>query len=390
MTAKLHGAPAPSELVRRALLPLLAVLVAGCALGPDPPPAPPTEDPEPRLEPFLDGFAQPVLLVDDPATEGALYVVEQAGRAWRVVDGTRDPQLFLDVRALVKSGGEQGLLGMAFEPEGRPRRLYVSYTDLAGESVLARYPLVEGAVDADAAEILLTVDQPYANHNGGHVLFGPDGLLYYGLGDGGSAGDPHGNGQNPRALLGSLLRLDVRPERGYAIPPDNPYADGKEGAPEVWAKGLRNPWRFSFDRATGDLWIADVGQNSLEEVDRLPAGSPGGANFGWNVYEGTRRFSLLGQAFSEPVMPVSEYGREEGCSITGGLVYHGPGAPHLEGKYLFSDYCSGRLWSLTREGDAWRRELLLDTELRVTSFGEDERGEAYVVDHGGAIVRLVS
>ena len=386
-------APAPlrSAMPSRApLLTLLALLVAGCSSPPDP--APPAADSALRLDPFLDGLDQPLHLVDDPATQGELYVVEQAGRVWRVAEGTRDAESFLDVAPLVRSGGEQGLLGLAFPPAGHGARrvLYVSYTDLAGDSVLARYAIADGRADPESAEVLLTVDQPYANHNGGHVLFGPDGFLYYGLGDGGAAGDPHGNGQDPHALLGSLLRLDVRGATGYAIPPDNPYADGAEGRPEVWAKGLRNPWRFTFDRETGDLYLGDVGQNKLEEVDFLPAGARGGANFGWNAFEGSERYTLLGATFSEPVAPVAEYTHDDGCSVTGGYVYRGEGIPALRGVYLFSDYCSGTLWGMRKAGDAWSTEKILATGLRVTSFGEDEAGELYLVDHGGSVVRIAA
>ena len=375
------------------VLPLLAaLLLAGCgAPAPEPLPAPDPEGEGLRVEPHLRGFTSPLLVVDDPATEGEAYVVEQAGRVWRVAEGARDSEPFLDVVPLVRSGGEQGLLGLAFEPEGRPRRVYVSYTDTAGDSVLARYQIQGGRLDAASAEVLLQVDQPYANHNGGHVLFGPEGMLYYGLGDGGAGGDPHGNGQDPHALLGSLLRLDVRPAQGYAIPPDNPYADGERGAPEVWAKGLRNPWRFSFDRETGDLWLGDVGQNRVEEIDFLPAGSPGGANFGWNVFEGTGRFGIPGRStFSEHVPPVAEYGHEDGCSVTGGHVYRGDAMPALRGVYLFGDYCSGILWGLRNVNGTWAMAKLLDTDHRVSSFAEDERGEPLLVDHAGSVHRLAA
>jgi glucose/arabinose dehydrogenase len=344
-----------------------------------------------RLSPVLDGFQSPLLLVDDPATRGEAYVVEQGGRVWRVAQGVRDPAPFLDLTPLVRSGGEQGLLGLAFGPAGEtPRRLYASYTDAQGDSVLARYLLdAEGHVDPASAEPLLKVDQPYANHNGGHVLFGPDGFLYVGLGDGGSAGDPQGNGQDPHALLGSLLRLDVRPATGYAIPPDNPYAEGRDGRPEVWAKGLRNPWRFTFDRETGDLYIGDVGQNKVEEIDFQPAGQGRGANYGWNVFEGASRYKLLGSPFSDPVPPVAEYGHEDGCSVTGGHVYRGAAVPALRGVYLFGDYCSGSLWGLVHKADGtWAMAKLLDTGLRISSFAEDEDGELYVVDHGGSIQKV--
>lgn len=348
--------------VRLALL--VVMLLAGCAATQEPPSTTPTATPgatgAPRLEPFLDGFTAPVLLTPD--REGALYVVEQGGRILRLDGGART--LWLDLSAKVSGGSEQGLLGLAFGPE--PDVAYVSYTDTEGDSVLSRLRHAGGRADPASETPLLQVDQPYSNHNGGHILFGPDGLLYYGLGDGGSAGDPQGNGQDPDALLGSILRLDVSEERP---------------APEIYAKGLRNPWRFHFDRATGELWIGDVGQNRVEEIDHLPANAPRGANFGWNVYEGNDRFSLFGRTFSTYTPPVFTYTHDDGCSVTAGVVH--------AGAFWFADYCSGNLWRLDRAGEGWEGTLVLATGLQVSSFGEDAEGNAYLVDHGGRVVRLV-
>ena len=375
---------------RRLIALLLALLAAGCTSGVAPTPAPASlpgastpdtggpDAPAARgvsLEPFLHGFSRPLLLTHD--AEGALYVVEQDGRIWRVEEDAREA--WLDIDAKVGSlGNEQGLLGLAFDGDGRA---YVSYTDNEGDSVLARY--VDGQ-----EEVILRVDQPYGNHNGGHVAIGPDGYLYFGLGDGGSGNDPHGNGQDPNALLGSLLRLDVDWPTGYEVPPDNPYVGGG-GRSEVWAKGLRNPWRFSFDRGTGDLYIADVGQGAREEIDFVPAGAAGGLNFGWAAYEGSERRELR-SAFSEVTPPVHDYPlREEGrCAIVGGHVYRGVREPALTGAYLFGDHCSGEIWALRFVDGAWAVALLLDSDLNITSFGDDAEGEVYVVDRSGGIYRL--
>ncbi|MDP2401740.1 MAG: PQQ-dependent sugar dehydrogenase, partial [Actinomycetota bacterium] len=252
----------------------------------------------------------------------------------------------------------------------------------------------------DSEQVLLRIEQPHANHNGGHLAFGPDGQLFIGMGDGGSGGDPLRAGQDPYALLGKMLRLDVgesgQPALGepYGIPEDNPWAnpDSEEDPlPEIWALGLRNPWRFSFDRETGDMWIGDVGQNAWEEIDFEPAGSPGGLNFGWNVLEGTHPYppdSDPGDT-SRFTMPVVEYDRAAGQSVTGGYVYRGEEHPGLTGIYLYADFVTGRVWGLAPDGAGWKNRLLLKTGLQVVSFGEDEAGELYVVDFGGSVLKVM-
>lgn len=243
---------------------------------------------------------------------------------------------------------------------------------------------------------MLKLQQPAANHNGGMLLFGPDGYLWIGTGDGGAANDRFGNGQNPVTLLGKMLRLDVTTDRSvpYRVPADNPWVDadsnGRDVRNEVWALGLRNPWRYSFDRATGDLWIADVGQNLYEEVNYVPAGSAGGLNFGWPIMEGTHCFPETADCQRVGLeIPVAEYAHGAGdCSVTGGYMYRGSQFPALVGVYLYGDYCSGRIWGLARDGDGWRNALLLENRLNISSFGEDEAGELYVVDLRGGCIRL--
>jgi glucose/arabinose dehydrogenase len=376
-----------------------------------PPPAPPAAPPavpavvfDPaavtlRLEPVFRGLAVPVALAPAGDGSGRLYVAEKGGTVRLLRDGSGAQTPFLDLRSLVRaSGSEQGLLGLAFHPRYRENgHLYVNFTATNGDTVVARYtarPDRNGA-DPQSALIILRLPDPAANHNGGHLLFGPDGYLYVGLGDGGGAGDTYRNAQNPQTLLGKMLRLDLdRTEGGqpYAIPPDNPFRGGGPFRPEVWAAGLRNPWRYSFDRATGDFYIADVGQNAYEEVNVVPGGTPGGLNFGWPRMEGGHCYPS-GSACERGglTMPVTEYGRSAGCSITGGVVYRGARQPRLSGAYLFGDYCSGRIWSLHRDGTGtWVQTELLDSDLTVSTFGEDEAGEVYVAGMGdGTVYRVL-
>lgn len=355
------------------------------------------------LEPFADGFERPVFLADPGDGSGRLFVVEQGGLVRILRDGVVDPDPFLDVTGLVTtSNNEQGLLGLAFDPAfAENGEFYVAYTantaaagEGVGDNTLARYRISPDDPDRAnpaSAEILLAMTDPFGNHNGGMVAFGPDGYLYLGLGDGGSGGDPLNNGQNPDALLGKIVRLDVTNRADgepYAIPADNPFVDGG-GAPEAWALGLRNPWRFSFDRETGDLWIADVGENWIEEITMLPAGSPGGANLGWNVLEGNACFAVEDCDPSPFVAPVAEYTHEYGCSVTGGYVYRGSEAPTLAGTYLFADYCTGAFWGLGQDaGGEWVLSEPIQTGLNVSSFSEDSEGNVYVIDLNGSILRV--
>jgi glucose/arabinose dehydrogenase len=324
-----------------------------------------------------------------------MFVLEQPGRVDIIQNGKPVSPPFLDITAKVGSAGtEQGLLGLAFHPDfAHNPFFYINYTDTNGNTVIARYQASGDQADPNSEKVLLRVDQPFPNHNGGSTLFGPDGFLYLGLGDGGSGGDPLGNGQNTAVVLGKLLRIDVDHSDPYAIPPGNPFASGG-GRPEVWAYGLRNPWRVSFDRATGDLYIADVGQGSWEEVNFLPAGSSGGADFGWNIREGLHPYASgnppPGVQF---VDPVAEYSHAEGgCSVTGGYVYRGA-MQEWQGAYFYGDYCSGNVWGLIHSGSSgsnvtWQSSLLFQTGAHITTFGQDPSGEIYFADRGGTIYKL--
>jgi len=296
---------------------------------------------------------------------------------------------FLNISGQVTSGGEQGLLGLAFPPGFSTRQdFYVNYTNRTGvgDTVIARFNVGSDPDQADPASRreLLTIVQPFTNHNGGQLAFGPDNLLYIGSGDGGSGGDPLGNAQNTTSLLGKILRLDVLSGAlPYAVPSGNPFGT------EVWAFGLRNPWRFSFDRMTGDLYLADVGQSTREEIDFQPAGNGSGANYGWNIMEGSLCFSSTSCSSAGLTLPVVEYDHTSGdCSVTGGYVYRGS-IPTLRGTYLYGDFCSGRIWGLRQNGSTWENRLLIDSTLLVSTFGEDENGELYVADYAtGTIYRI--
>jgi glucose/arabinose dehydrogenase len=359
------------------------------------PSAPPSYPPldAVRLEAIVSGLSSPIGITNAGDRSGRLFVNEQGGRI-RVVeaDGTLREAPFVDLSDRILAGGERGLLGVAFHPDFATNgRLFVHYSRAGdGATVVSELTAASDHQSASAASerILLTHNQPFANHNGGQIAFGPDGYLYLGLGDGGSQGDPSGNGQSTQTLLAKLLRIDVdappAQNRQYAIPADNPFApEGLApgaGLPEIWAYGLRNPWRFSFDRDTGDLYIGDVGGGLREEIDRQPADSAGGQNYGWNIYEGSQCSSRCDSI--TPISPVAEYAHDQGCSITGGYVYRGTLQPAMGGTYLFSDYCSGRIWTLPSDGSLVPRQLA-ETGLRIPSFGEGEDGEVYLVDLGG-------
>jgi glucose/arabinose dehydrogenase len=356
------------------------------------------------LEPLVEGLDRPIGIQHAGDSSGRLFVVEKAGRVRVVERGALREAPFLDIEGRVGSGAsEQGLLGLAFHPRfGEPAgagRFYVNYTDKSGDTVIAEYRVAPGADRADAASerVLLKVPQPRANHNGGDLEYGPDGYLYAALGDGGpsdagAGSSDDGRSGDPEKLLGAILRLDVDGGAPYGIPPGNPFVGDPALRDEIWALGLRNPWRIRFDRATGDLYIADVGAGSWEEVDRQPAASRGGTDYGWPEREGSHCRAGGDCAEDSPaVPPVLEYSHDEGgCSITGGQVYRGRAVPALAGVYLFGDYCSGQIWAGWRDAaGAWQRAELDDTELSISSFGEDEAGEVYVADmDGGTIYRI--
>src|SRR6476661_1231924 len=299
-----------------------------------------------KLQLIVSGLSSPLYLTAPSGDLSRLFVVEQTGGIRIIKDGALLPTPFLDISTKITAGGEQGLLGLAFDPDyASTGRFVVHYTDTNGDTHLSQFTVSSDPDVADPAseQIILTADQPYNNHNGGQVLFGPDGLLYLGLGDGGSEGDPQGRGQDLSDLLGSILRLDVRSTSPYAVPPDNPFVGQAGVQPEVWSYGLRNPWRFSFDRGTGDLYIADVGQEHYEEIDVAPGGAnPGkGINYGWNIMEGAHCLSGGQCDQTGLTLPTFEYGHDQGCSITGGYVYRGPAIPALQGVYFYADYCQG-------------------------------------------------
>lgn len=390
----------------------------------------------------LPGFAQPVFVGHAGDGSGRLFVVEQAGRVRIVKNGTLLAAPFIDITDRVLCCGERGLLGLAFPPDyATSGYFYLYYTAIAGDgdilvSRFSRGSTADQADPASEAPLLSIEHSAQSNHNGGMLAFGrQDGYLYIGTGDGGGGNDPFNNAQNPSSLLGKLLRIDVgarpapqplpsaapiaKPQRRflplalsvrgaaaqapansetpvqaaqlpYVIPPSNPFVNQTGYRPEIWALGLRNPWRFSFDRQTGELYIADVGQGAWEEVSWEPAGSRGGANYGWRIVEGPDCNAFYGSSCDKArfVAPVAAYGRSEGVSVTGGYVYRGTRSQGLSGSYLFGDFGSGRIWSLRNTGGRWQRELLLDTAAGISSFGEDEAGEVYLADYGGTIYRV--
>jgi glucose/arabinose dehydrogenase len=346
------------------------------------------------------GLADPVDLQAAPGDRARLFVVEQGGRIRLIRGGTLLSTPFLDIAGRVRAGGEQGLLGLAFHPQYAANgRFYVNYTDRSGDTHVAEFRVSNNpdVADPDTERLVLFVEQPFANHNGGALAFGTDGLLYIALGDGGSGGDPFRNGQNPGSLLGKMLRIDVNAAAPYAVPPTNPLVATAGARGEIWALGLRNPWRFSVDRATGDLYIGDVGQGRREEVDVGLASRGGGENYGWNVAEGTLCFSpSSGCSATGLTAPVTEYttGSSGSCAVTGGFVYRGCRMPGYQGTYFYGDYCAAFVRSFRlQNGQAtdardWTSSLGRDVDL-LSSFGVDADGEVYLVDHAGEVFRIV-
>ena len=353
-----------------------------------------------RLAEVATGLSFPLYLTTPPGDLHRLFIVEKTGAIRIVKDGALLPTAFLDLSGQVSGGSEQGLLGLAFYPDyADSGRFVVHYTDPAGNTRLSVFRVSADPDVADGAteQVILTAEQPFSNHNGGQIAFGPDGFLYLGLGDGGGGNDPQGRGQDLSDLLGSILRLDVSPGTSYTVPPDNPFV-GRQPAtrPEVWSYGLRNPWRFSFDRANGDLYIADVGQSSLEEIDVAPAaeGSGKGKNYGWSIMEGTS--CLAGGTCDQTglTLPVYQYGHADGsCSVIGGYVYRGSAVPAIQGLYFFGDFCTGAVHSFRYAGGAATEVTdwpALHTPGPLTSFGEDAAGEMYVLESSGRVSRIVA
>jgi glucose/arabinose dehydrogenase len=377
---------------------LMLALGSACSASVDRPPAL-------RLEPLARGLKQPVYLTHDGTPRR--FIVEQAGTIRLITeDGTLAKQPYLDIVKRVTSGGECGLLSVAFHPKFADNGyLYVNYTAKPKkqlQTIIARFKTDPSAtrVDASTEQVLLTIDQPYSNHNGGQIQFGPDGMLYIGMGDGGAGGDPHGNGQKTDTLLAKILRIDVdAADAGYAVPKDNPFVGKPNWRPEIWATGLRNPWRFTFDRATGDCYTGDIGQNLYEEIDLVVKGG----NYGWRNREATHAFNG-GSMRKDFIDPIAEYGRDKGQSVTSGYVYRGKRFPQLAGWFLYADYASGRFWALKQKGgkvianeeidvtykDVTGKERPTLNRIQTSSFGEGVDGEHYVCDHNGVVYRVVA
>jgi glucose/arabinose dehydrogenase len=345
------------------------------------------------LKPVVTGLLNPVALTH--AGDARLFITLQGGRIM-IFDGGLRSQPFLDVSSLVSCCGERGLLSVAFHPDYRDNGLFfVDYTNTSGDTVIARYrvsPADVNRADPASAAILLTIQQPFANHNGGQLQFGPDGYLYIGMGDGGSAGDPGNRAQNLNELLGKILRIDVNSGSTYAVPATNPFAGRTDARGEIWAYGVRNPWRFSFDRGTGDLWIGDVGQDAFEEIDLQRAASAGGQNYGWHRMEATHCFNPSTNCQEAALtLPILEYSHAEGCSVTGGYRYRGTASPRLQGTYFYGDFCSGTIWGASEIGSAqWTVHVFARTAMGITSFGEDVKGELYVIDYNTGTIHEIT
>ncbi len=367
-------------------------------------PVPPTPEPSAvagslRLDVVADGLRGPVDVVAADDGTDRIFVVQQEGQIRVVRDGTLVDGPFLDIAERISAGGEQGLLGLALHPDfPDDPRFFVDYTDLEGDTVISSFTT---SLDADSADpeserVLMRIDQPFANHNGGAVVFGPDGMLYIAMGDGGSGGDPEGNGQRLDTHLGKILRIDVDVPEGqdpaYAVPPDNPFVGTSGALPEIWHIGMRNPWRIRFDAPTGDLWIGDVGQGAWEEIDVARSGQ-GGLNFGWNRMEGFDCYEPSdGCDQSGLTLPVAVYGRDGGCAVVGGVVVHDPAQPGLDGRYLFADECSGNMWTLDPVGDERREPTpILESGRSISAISQSASGAVYLVDlRSGELLRAVA
>lgn len=356
------------------------------------------------LVPVKSGFDQPLQVTNAGDGSNRLFVVERLGKIRIIKKGSLLSKPFLDISSQVANGDEQGLLGLAFDPKYESnRKFYVYFTRIGGDIAVNEYRASSSnpdvAVKSTGRRIITIAHPPATNHNGGALAFGKDGFLYIGTGDGGGAGNPGNYAQSKDSLLGKILRIDVTRtsgSRNYRIPPANPFV-GKAGRDEIWSFGLRNPWRISFDRSRGDLWVADVGEGGYEEINRRTSSSSStrngrGQNYGWRVMEGAHCFMpSSGCNRTAKVLPVTEYTHVSGrCSVTGGFVYRGTKSPKLAGRYIFGDFCSGTIWSISRSASTGSKPtLLLETSLLISSFGEDEKGEVYVVDFGGGrIYRL--
>ena len=376
----------------------LILMIIGCggngSLTTTPPP--PAGTPSIAVSPFVSGFSNPVDFQTPDDGSGRIFIVQQTGTIRIVSGGALLPTPFLDISARVNfDSAEQGLLGLAFHPSySQNRRFYLNYDRLSGsqmQTVIAEYQLTADPNVADIASerILLTVDQPFANHKGGQMAFGSDGFLYIAFGDGGNGGDPLGNGQNRQTLLGKIARIDVdltSTGLQYAIPADNPFV-GTSDRGEIWAYGFRNPWRFSFETATGRLFVADVGQDKYEEVDLVQKG----LNYGWNIMEGLHCFNPATNCnMTGLTLPIAEYDHSEGVTVIGGYVYHGTAIQGLSGAYVFGDFSNGKIWELTESSGTWTRTLLLSSGHNMSAFGQDAAGELYVVDYGGSVLKIVA
>jgi glucose/arabinose dehydrogenase len=357
------------------------------------------EPPRLSIEPVIDSLTAPVDIAWRPGDADTLFIVEQVGRIRIFRDGRLIERPFLDVGGLVRAGGEQGLLGLAFLPNGEAGRFFVYYTDVEGQQVVASYDTDPDDPDVAApgtATIWLRMADRFGNHNGGSLAFGPDGYLYIGTGDGGGAGDPLDSGRDLDSLLAKVLRIDVAgaPAEGeprYGIPPGNPFATTAGARPEIWLTGLRNPWRIRFDRATGDLWIGDVGQGDREEID-VARNGVGGLDYGWNLMEGTACFRSADCDTTGLTLPVAEYDHDLGCSVTGGTVYRGERTPALQGWYIFSDYCSGEFWAIDNARETTDQPAIVaETDLSISAIAEDAAGELYATDLStGQLLRVTA